>query len=73
MITRKPGNRKPTLDLIYEWSNKHEAQQLCSVNRPISLNTRLNNLLSKLFAVCRLPILQFSDYHCILLNNLYVV
>ena len=53
VITRKLWNRKTIFrrKLCFKQSNKHEAQRLCSVNRPIS-----NQFQVKLFAVKKLQL-----------------
>ncbi len=45
--TLNSGIGSRLLDWIYDFKkcNEHEAQQVCSENRPISLNKWLNNLL----------------------------
>ena len=79
MKTRKLWNRKSTFDrtnFYFKLSNEHEAQKVSCVNRPISLKW-FYNFLVKLLACnhikctslvlqCRLPIQQFSGYHCTL-------
>ena len=50
-ITKKSVLGSPLLTVNFKQSKEHEVQQLCIVNRPISLHKRFNNLLVKIFAL----------------------
>ena len=54
MIAAENSERESRLlDSCYtfKYANEYEIQQLCSVNRPISLYKWFNNLIVKLFAL----------------------
>ena len=71
---RESGNtgiRRRLLDLTYNFksSNEHDSQELCSVNRPTSLNENLLCFLTSSntlcdFIIALIPIPQFSGSHC---------